>query len=685
MNLLERIAIPNGKTIRDAVHGDIFVSGEFLRIIDTPEFQRLHRIRQLSTAYSLFPTAQHTRFSHSIGTYHVMQLLIKHFKPILELINLKIDKREIQLALGVALLHDIGHGPFSHAFEGALPVEGNQKKHEEWTIDIVTSAESHIQKVLVKSFDEKFPEDLAELIKKERDVKKHRKEFADTDIDLFFIISSLISSQLDADRMDYLLRDALFTGVSYGKFDISRLISSLTVTVHNNKYYVCVQEKYLSTIEEYLLARYQMHEGVYLHSFKCEMELIVKKILYRAFEMYHQRVVKQDDLPKALVSVFEGNDMSVNEYISLDDNVMLSLFTKWKQSPDDVLSFLCTSFLDREKYKQLAILDNTDDDIKEFKDEFVKTLGTYNYEVKELDNEFFWLEDKVKNETYKDRKDNIWVLRKNGTVCDLFEISRLITDKLKYQKNLVFINLDILRKIKGIKDVESAIDDVNNLVKLYNSRNHIEIEKKYLFEKEETFKKVISAIADLKQYTVDDSEDYVIQTDYYFDTPDKMLYNSDKTLRIREKSGTFYLTIKTPTKGRQPDGEKPQLPGNQTERFEYETEIPNNNLEQKRKYILKYIPELGEIFEQLITTLVIRNERKKVKLTYNQVKFEMACDNVTYKGEKQASEFEIEIELKSDFLHRVNLKMLSDHLESRIQELIPTTISKYKRGLQLTN
>lgn len=207
--------VPKGKTIRDIVHGDIFVSDQFLKVIDTQEFQRLRRIRQLSTAYLVFPSADHTRFSHSLGTYHVMQLLIDHFRPIFNEVNVDIEEKDIQLALGAALLHDVGHGPFSHAFENALPNQGNRKHHEDWTTEIVSSTDSSIRNVLVQEFGDDFPDNLADLIRKERQAKEHKTKIEE-DIDLFFVLSSLISSQLDADRMDYLLRDALLTGVTFG-------------------------------------------------------------------------------------------------------------------------------------------------------------------------------------------------------------------------------------------------------------------------------------------------------------------------------------------------------------------------------------------------------------------------------------------------------------------------------------
>jgi HD superfamily phosphohydrolase/uncharacterized protein YjbK len=671
-----RVSAFKGKTIRDAVHGDIAVDEKFIKIIDTPEFQRLHRIRQLSTAYSIYPTAQHTRFSHSVGTFYVMKLLINHFQPIFDSINIDISQREVNLALGVALLHDIGHGPFSHAFEGALPTSLNQKNHEEWTIDIVTSKESNISKVLEDNFDVKFAQDLAALIKKERDIKKHRKENDSSEVDLFFILSSLISSQLDADRMDYLLRDAYSTGVSYGTYDISRLISSLTITVQNNKYYVCIDEKYLPTVEDYLVARYQMHEGVYLHSFKCEMEMVVKKILHRTFELYKENLLTEK-LPGALESVFKGKDMTIQEYISLDDSVFIALFMQYKDSKDNILSDLCDCFINRKKYKELCILNNKEEEIAAFKVDLTTILKNHNYHIKDLKEEPFWLEDTVKNETYKDRKDNIWILKKDGTVCDLFEVSRIVTDKLKFVKNMVFISLEMLQKMKKIQNINSAITDINNLINLYHNRTHIEIEKKFSFENKAVFDKVLKKIKELNQYDVNDSDDYKEQEDYYYDTDDKLLYNTDKTLRVRKRSGQNYITIKIPTK-------KPNLENeDQNERFEFEIPIENPDLAANETYIVKHIPEINERFCDLKNTLIIKNMRKKIQIKNNEVVFEIAFDNVTYENKKEFKEYEIEIELKSDFIHRVNLKMLSDYLEIQVPELKASTKSKYKRGLEL--
>jgi len=681
----DNITKPKGKIIRDAVHGDIFISDNFLKIIDTPEFQRLRRIRQLSTANMLFPTAEHTRFSHSIGCYHVMQLLIEHFRPILKNINVKIDDVDIELSLAAALLHDIGHGPFSHAFENALPNTVKQKKHEDWTTAIITSSESRIQQVLVEHFEPEFPHRLAELLTNKRLIKKRgldRQQY--NKIDLFFVLSSLISSQLDADRMDYLLRDSYFTGVPYGKIDLSRLINALTLTVSDNQYYVCVQEKYLPTIEDYVLARYQMHNGIYLHDFKCEMELILKKILYRAFELYKGNNLKRDNLPIAIIKTFEGQDMTVSDYVSLDDSVMLALFLNWKNGSDSLLSTLCATLLDRNKYRQIMILDNTDADIGEFKQKLKDLLSNNGYEVADYGREYFWLEDSVENNVYKKSKKNIWILKNDGSLKDLMDASALITDKLDEKKNIVFINIDVLKQNNKIQNIENVIDDINNLIRLFNRRNQIEIEKKYAFEDHQLFKKVEDGIRELGNYDISDIEPSYRQVDVYYDTADELLNQAGITLRIRKRNGKTILTIKTPTVN---SVGKESREG-QNERFEYEKELITDSLEEAKDHITKYIPALlaASKFSHLEPRMIIKNSRKKIKLTDQNIKFEMAFDDVQYeRNSKSAHEYQIEIELKSDFIHRINLKMLTDYLEKNVPDLIPATVSKYRRGLSLTD
>lgn len=146
--------IPKGKIIRDAVHGDIFVEDKFLKIIDTPEFQRMRRIKQLSVANIVFPSADHTRFSHSLGCFYVMKQIIAHFDSIFGKMGIEVSKQDKDIALLAALLHDIGHGPFSHAFEDIHPKGAAQVSHETWTSRIINKRE--IINILAKKSEAKF-------------------------------------------------------------------------------------------------------------------------------------------------------------------------------------------------------------------------------------------------------------------------------------------------------------------------------------------------------------------------------------------------------------------------------------------------------------------------------------------------------------------------------------------------
>lgn len=681
----KHFAMLKGKTIRDSVHGDIFLSDKFLAIIDTPEFQRLRRIHQLSVAYLVFPGAEHTRFAHSIGTYYIMQKIIEHFKPIMNSVNIELSEREINLALAVALLHDIGHGPFSHAFEKAIP---NSDDHEKWTIRIITCAESNINRVLKDSFDDNFPNDLADIIRKEKSVKKNglsNKDFEQ--IDLFFILSSLISSQLDADRMDYLLRDSMYTGVIFGSIDIERIISSMTITVHDNNYYVCVMEKFLSDIENYLLARYQMHKEVYLHDVKCEMEIIIKKILERAFKIYKDSKTVGALLPLPLLKLFEGKSMTVKEYVSLDDHILLSLFSHWMQSEDSILRNLCSCIINRKKYNKVYILYNTEQDISEFKKELKDILRKYGYHIDDYKKEYFFLESIEAYKIYKKNKDNIWILKNDGTLNDICDISKVVNEGLNGEKNMIFINYEIFKESEKLKNAQQVIKDIKDLVKIYNNRNHIEIEKKYVFGDISIFDKVLKLLQAWGEYEISTSEGFKVQKDYYYDTEERCLFRENKTLRFRMKDDDCQLTIKTPTKA---SHKSKGIINNdiQSERFEYEVSVTNESKNDNRQYIIKYLPELSDEtnWNSLQRSLTIINNREKINLHRNNVCFELVFDNVKYVNinGKESLDYQIEIELKSDYLHRINLKMLSDYLERNVPELKPMNESKYKRGLMLT-
>ncbi|MEJ8554248.1 HD domain-containing protein [Tepidibacter sp. Z1-5] len=676
----------NEKIIRDSLHGDIFIPNKFLDIIDTPEFQRLRRIKQLAVANLIFPGAEHTRFSHSIGAYHIMNEIILHFQNIFRKINIdeiNITDRDRDIALAAALLHDIGHGPFSHAFEDIFLINNKNLKHEDWTIRIITDKNSNVNKVLVRNFGSTFPQEVANLIDKQRTIEENGFNLKNVKkIDLNFILSTLISSQLDADRMDYLLRDSLNTGVKYGTIDISRIISSMTITIYEDNYYICILEKYLSDIEQYLIGRHQMYKEVYYNKFKCEMELLIKKILCRAKELYDTKKFTNIFIPTALISFFEGNDITIEEYISLDDYILMGLFNIWKDSDDNILSQLCSCLINRMKYNKVEVINDTKENIYEFKNELINILNKNKYYIENLKNEYFWLELDVDHKIYNFNIDNILIQTSEGTLRDLSQISKIITKEINEIQNMMFINYDMLKHINSFENIDLLIKEIKELINRYNSRTHIEIEKKYYFREYKLFEKIIESLYKYKNYEIEENS-LEKQIDYYYDTKDKVLLKTNRSLRIREKSGKYYLTIKTPTIN---CFNKKNIVKN--ERFEHEIPIWSNKLEDYKEFIVKYIPEFKNVnfYDQINNILTVINKRKKFYILKGDLKFEMAFDDVVYlnSNKKEEHEYQLEIELKSDYLHKINLKLLCDYIEEQLCDLKVAVDSKYKRGLELT-
>ena len=673
---------PRGKIVRDVIHGDIFIPDKYLQVIDTPEFQRLRRIKQLSVADSIFPSAGHTRFSHCIGTFYVMGLIIDHFESSFNEMDIRINEEDKETALLAALLHDIGHGPFSHAFENVLTEKKNNITHEEWTIKIIKDKNTDVNKAIKKHFSTRMPDKVAELICKHQEIHKEEKSFELQEINLFSILSSLISSQLDADRLDYLLRDSRHTGVKFGKIDIFRIISSLQITVYDNKYYVCIPEKFLPDIEAYIHARYQMQKVVYYHDFKIQMEQLIGIILRRALKLFEENNL--EFCPTTIKNLFSDSNLTVRDYIRLDDSSFICAFQEWSLCNDPILSELCRSFLDRNKASKIYSQEKSNPILNRIKKEISELFRCYRYDIGNLEKEDFWIEKSKDYSAYKKNKENIWILRDNGLIEDLSKTSKIICDapeKLiiwQDEQKVVFINYNVLKAIP-IDNINCLIDDLRNLLANYDTRKNIEIEKKYNAHTAEVFEEVQSYLSKQKAYKTK-AETEMEQTDYYYDTDRGELRSHNATLRIRQKGDSFELTIKLPILDKTQEDD-------QNQRFEFNKKILINNLEGEDDFIYEHLEFLDKNSD-LKCCLTIRNLRTPIYLTNtknNNIYFEMVFDRVVYENlrGKQKNDFQIEVELKSDYPHRVNLKRLTDDLEKNIEGLTSSKTSKFLRGLQL--
>ena len=240
------------KVLRDPVHGYIHVDLQVVwDCINAREMQRLRRIHQLGGDFQVYHTAEHSRFSHSLGVYEIVRRMVYEIDSIAESLS-EYGKAVVMLA---GLLHDIGHGPFSHAFEDISPL-----KHEEYTVKIILE-DSEIHRILANC-DPELPNDVASIIRYE-----NPKE----------CLNQIVSGQLDADRMDYLLRDAYFTGTSYGKFDLERILR--TIRLKDER--IVVKQSGIHSVEDYIMARYHMYWQVYLHPVARSYEALLSIMFQR--------------------------------------------------------------------------------------------------------------------------------------------------------------------------------------------------------------------------------------------------------------------------------------------------------------------------------------------------------------------------------------------------------------------
>lgn len=369
------------KAIRDPVHNIIYFNKDedafLLELMDTREFQRLRHIKQLGLSSFTYPGAEHTRFAHSIGVTHLMKRFVD---KIYSLKEERVKKYIDELAdyrkqlLAAALLHDVGHGPFSHALENTTGI-----KHERWTVEII-NGDTEVNGVLRKHGID--PAEITDIIQ-----RTHRSK----------AVVKLLSSQLDADRVDYLLRDSRMTGAGYGSFDLEWLINVLRIGEHYGVVEVGLDlNKGLSIAEDFVMARYYMYKNVYFHKTTRSAELIVDRIFKRAMELFHAKDVHLN-LPEDLAAVLGCNgqtDKALGHYLNLTDHSAWHCFYLWRNHPDEILSDLCNRMLKRDFFKVVPMKARYDSDT------WKKIISWFG--DRELHKDYYLAEDDATSSSYKD-------------------------------------------------------------------------------------------------------------------------------------------------------------------------------------------------------------------------------------------------------------------------------------------
>ena len=378
------------KILNDPIYGFITIPNPFIYdLVQHPYFQRLRRISQMGLSYLVYPGAHHTRFHHALGCMHIMQKTIEvlRFKGIL------ISDEEENALLIAILLHDIGHGPFSHAMEHSIVEDVN---HEA------------ISLLFMNKLNEEFEGKLSLAIQIFKG-DYHRK-----------FMLQLISSQLDMDRMDYLKRDSFYSGVAEGNISSDRLIQMMTVVDDR----LVIEEKGIYSVEKFLMARRLMYWQVYFHKTSLVAELILTKVLKRAKELTQKGIVLPCSEPllffmKNKVELATFDNDTLDKFAQLDDFDIISALKSWLNNDDFILSSLSKMIINRDLLK---IKLNNEKFSKEVLEVSIAAFSKEN-NISIQDANYFVFKGKIKNQAYSIEAEPIRILKKDMTVEDVVEVS----------------------------------------------------------------------------------------------------------------------------------------------------------------------------------------------------------------------------------------------------------------------
>ena len=314
------------KVLKDPVHSYIHINYEVVwNCLDSKEFQRLRRIRQLGGDFQVYPTAEHSRFSHSLGVYEIVRRMVTEIKSL----SVELSEYDKICVMLTGLLHDVGHGPFSHAFEHVT-----KHSHEDYTAKIILG-ETELNQVLTE-VSPRLPEDIVSIIE-----HNHPND----------ILNQIISGQLDADRMDYLLRDSYFSATSYGQFDLERILRTMRVRkIDENKKALVVKYTGIHSVEDYIMARYQMYWQVYYHPVARSYEAVFIQLFNRLKDIFKENKEYFSDM-KVLIPFLEKSVVSVEEYFKLDENSLLYCCSLIQDKDDEIAADLARRLQNRRLFE----------------------------------------------------------------------------------------------------------------------------------------------------------------------------------------------------------------------------------------------------------------------------------------------------------------------------------------------
>lgn len=386
----------NEKVFRDPVHNYIHINHQVIYdLVNAKEFQRLRRIKQVPTTAFTFHGAEHSRFSHCLGVYEIARRVTEIFE---EKYPQVWDKEESLLTMTAGLLHDIGHGAYSHTFEKLF-----QTDHEAITQEIITNPETEINQILSRVAPD-FPDKVASVINHSYPNKQ---------------VVQLISSQIDCDRMDYLLRDSYFSAANYGQFDLMRILRVIR-PVENG---IVFEKNGMHAVEDYIVSRFQMYMQVYFHPASRGVELTLQNLLKRAKRMYEKNPDYICKTAPALIP-FLKNQFTLNDYLFLDDGVLNTYFQTWISSDDHILSDLASRFINRKILKSVTFDEHTEGKLDHLR-ELVEAVGFNPDYYTGIHVNFDLPYDVYRPET-KNPRTQIEMIQKDGSRAELSHLSPIV-------------------------------------------------------------------------------------------------------------------------------------------------------------------------------------------------------------------------------------------------------------------
>jgi len=395
--VMELKRLDETKVLKDPVHSYIHIHYEVIwNCLDSKEFQRLRRIRQLGGDFQVYPTAEHSRFSHSLGVYEIVRRMVTEVKSLC----VELTEYEKVCVMLAGLLHDVGHGPFSHAFEHVT-----NHSHEEYTAKIILG-NTELNSIL-RAVSEKLPQDIVSIIQ-----HTHEND----------ILNQIVSGQLDADRMDYLLRDSYFTATSYGQFDLERILRTIRVrkTAEGRKVIV-VKYTGIHSVEDYIMARYQMYWQVYYHPVARSYEAVFIQLFNRLKDIFKGDKDYFEDM-KVLIPFLGKSEVSVDEYFKLDENSLLYCCSLIQDKEDKIAADLAKRLQNRNLFEYV---DYNEENLAQIKNMLKESC---------LDERYYLRVENIEASVYSPYKGRKILIEKlNGDIVALEKASTIVESITKGQ------------------------------------------------------------------------------------------------------------------------------------------------------------------------------------------------------------------------------------------------------------